>query len=188
MIDYTKAESSFGIPLVNKALKFAVEAHDGQYRKGSGIPYVTHCVEVMKRLVYYGIDSQEILAAALLHDVVEDCEVKVEDIEKEFGKQIATWVDECSRAPELDSQKGKVEFLKSFVNKSAESVIIKIADRWCNVHDFIIDFRENYANWYALQAYPLYEEKHRAFKLLKQPGFLNDDVAELTRMGKKSLK
>ena len=62
--------------LVKKALEFASNAHNGQTRKYTGEPYIVHPIEVME-LVREVIDDPEVLAAALLHDVVEDCPVSI---------------------------------------------------------------------------------------------------------------
>ena len=144
--------------LVDSAAKIAVTQHTGQTRKGSGIPYVTHCFEVMKRVSYYGVEDQNVLAAALLHDVIEDCDVTKESLAIYSNINVASVVVECSRSDkDGKSKSGKLKFLNSFKNKSVESIIIKIADRWCNVKDYLADGKVEYGLWYNLQAYPLYQ-------------------------------
>lgn len=141
--------------LVEKSFYYAVDAHHGQYRKSFPLPYATHVIEVYKRVYNYGIRDEEILSAALLHDVIEDTVIKYQDLMNDFGKRVADIVLDCSREGENVTNKEKLDFMKSFSNKSNESVIIKVADRTCNVMDFYYDGREHYASWYALQAYPL---------------------------------
>lgn len=144
--------------IIEKAINFAVEAHLLQKRKHSGIPYVTHCIEVMKRISNYGVSDDNILAAAILHDVIEDCEEKfIEQLPTQFGKEVYEIVKECTRDTGDDATKlQKYEFLESFENKSVQSIVIKIADRFCNVADYQTTDGA-YAAKYALQAYPLYQ-------------------------------
>lgn len=78
--------------LVQKALKFAKKAHEGQTRKYTGEPYVVHPIAVASIVKKVG-GSKEMITAALLHDVVEDCEVKMEELLDLFGKEVAGLVD-----------------------------------------------------------------------------------------------
>ena len=77
--------------LVKRAAEFATSAHEGQVRKYTGVPYIVHPIEVMEIVKTVDHDD-EMLAAALLHDVVEDCGVTIEDIVKEFGSDVASLV------------------------------------------------------------------------------------------------
>ena len=81
--------------LVEKALQFATAAHEGQVRKYTGEPYINHPVEVM-RIVKTVSDDPAMHAAALLHDVVEDTDVTIEDIVREFGDDVAQLVDDLT--------------------------------------------------------------------------------------------
>jgi (p)ppGpp synthase/HD superfamily hydrolase len=144
--------------LVDKAIAHAVEAHCGQYRKGSNIPYIAHPIEVMKKISSWGVKDPEILAAAVLHDVVEDCGYRHSYIEQEFSKRVADIVMECSRPDGHESKRQKLDFLNTFKDKSPESVIIKLADRLCNCSDYERErSRGNiYHLAYGLQAYTLW--------------------------------
>jgi (p)ppGpp synthase/HD superfamily hydrolase len=76
-------------PLVRAAYEKAASAHAGQVRNGSGgLPYIAHPVAVAARLEQYGY-GDEALAAALLHDVVEDSDTTVEELRREFGERVA---------------------------------------------------------------------------------------------------
>src|SRR5436305_1148190 len=77
--------------MVERAYQRAASAHEGQKRK-SGEPYMIHCVAVAQTLAELRMDAQTI-SAALLHDVVEDTPITLEDIEKEFGIEVARLVD-----------------------------------------------------------------------------------------------
>ena len=79
-----------------KALYFACEKHDGQYRRGGNVPYVAHPVLVTFTIRKY-TDDENILCAALLHDVIEDCpDVSIDLLKNEFGNQITELVTEVS--------------------------------------------------------------------------------------------
>ena len=79
------------LPLYERAAVFAVIAHCGVTRKGNRIPYVSHPMEAAA-IVAEMTDDQELIAAAVLHDVVEDTEVTIPDIRGLFGERIAFYV------------------------------------------------------------------------------------------------
>lgn len=74
-----------------EALEFALRAHEGQLRKGSSIPYITHPVSVSAILAQHGY-GEELIIAGLLHDVLEDTAVTAVELEKRFGEDIALLV------------------------------------------------------------------------------------------------
>jgi ketosteroid isomerase-like protein len=78
--------------LLRSAYAFAREAHAGQRQEADGTPYIEHAVEV-GRLLYLAGCRDEVVAAGLLHDAVEDTAVSVEDIERRFGHEVALLVD-----------------------------------------------------------------------------------------------
>ena len=77
--------------LLDRAIIFAVRAHAGTERRGKGFPYIVHPMEAVEIVATMTAD-QELLAAAALHDVVEDTDATVEDIRAEFGDRIAELV------------------------------------------------------------------------------------------------
>ena len=77
--------------LLDRAILFAVRAHAGTERRGKGFPYIVHPMEAMEIVATMTAD-QELLAAAALHDTVEDTDVTVEQLRAEFGDRIATLV------------------------------------------------------------------------------------------------
>ena len=77
--------------LLDRAIVFAVSAHAGTERRGKGFPYIVHPMEAME-IVATITPDQELLAAAALHDTVEDTDVTVEQIREEFGDRIANLV------------------------------------------------------------------------------------------------
>ena len=73
--------------LVSEAIAFAAKAHDGMRRKKSGTPYILHPMEAAV-IVGTMTDDQNLIAAAALHDVVEDAGITLEEIEEKFGKRV----------------------------------------------------------------------------------------------------
>jgi (p)ppGpp synthase/HD superfamily hydrolase len=83
-------------PLIREALATATEAHAGQIRNGAGgIPYIEHPVAVAELLAEHGWD-EEVLAAALLHDVIEDSEMTLDDLQAQFGEPVTGLVGALS--------------------------------------------------------------------------------------------
>src|SRR5207245_3146578 len=90
------------VALVERAFAFSEHAHQGQFRK-SGEPYITHPLAVASILSQWRIDAQG-LAAALLHDVMEDTKVTKTEIESSFGKPVADMVDGVSKLDQIEFQ------------------------------------------------------------------------------------
>ncbi|HJQ11563.1 MAG TPA: bifunctional (p)ppGpp synthetase/guanosine-3',5'-bis(diphosphate) 3'-pyrophosphohydrolase [Gemmatimonadaceae bacterium] len=123
--------------LLTRAYRFSEKAHEGQKRL-SGERFVSHCVEVAKILVDLQLDSTTV-ASGLIHDVVEDTNVTVDDIEAEFGKEIAEIVDGLTKIGHLplnSSQERQVENYRKLllsIAKDARVILIKLADRLHNM-------------------------------------------------------
>ena len=138
--------------LVERALAFTTESHRGQVRDVSGVPYVFHTVDVAKRLGDAGVLDEEVIAAALLHDIVEDTSVTVAELADHFGDRVAGFVDEMTFD---EAQLSKGEYLAAFATKSAGALAIKITDRSANVADYERE-SPDYAPKYAAKAHALY--------------------------------
>ena len=82
------ANKALNTELLDRAINFAVRAHAGTERRGKGFPYIVHPMEAME-IVATMTPDQELLAAAALHDTVEDTDVTVEQLRAEFGDRIA---------------------------------------------------------------------------------------------------
>jgi GTP pyrophosphokinase len=123
--------------LIRKAFDLAVEAHKSQRRK-SGEPYIYHPIAVAKIVANeIGLGTTSI-AAALLHDVVEDTEYKLDYIEKEFGKKIAVIVDGLTKISSLNRETTSIQaenYRKMLLtlNDDVRVILIKIADRYHNM-------------------------------------------------------
>jgi guanosine-3',5'-bis(diphosphate) 3'-pyrophosphohydrolase len=125
------------IELLARAYRFSERAHSGQTRR-NGDPYVTHCVEVAKILAELQLDSVTV-ASGLIHDVVEDTAVTVEEVEREFGREIAQIVDGLTKIghlPLTSTQERQVENYRKLllsIAKDARVILIKLADRLHNM-------------------------------------------------------
>ncbi|MBQ6386603.1 MAG: bifunctional (p)ppGpp synthetase/guanosine-3',5'-bis(diphosphate) 3'-pyrophosphohydrolase [Lachnospiraceae bacterium] len=133
-----KYHPSDDLSLIEKACKVAEKAHDGQLRK-SGEPYIIHplCVGII--LADLEMDK-ETIAAGILHDVVEDTTMSVEEIREEFGDDVALLVDGVTKLGQVDYKVEKVEIQaenlrKMFLAmaKDIRVIIIKLADRLHNM-------------------------------------------------------
>lgn len=87
-----KKPKTIDTQIVDRALRLAVEGHEGTVRKGTNVPYIVHPMEAMI-IVSTMTDDQELMAAALLHDAVEDTGITLDDIRRELGPRVAALVD-----------------------------------------------------------------------------------------------
>ena len=127
-----------GMTMIDRALSFASVAHDGQRRKGSGIPYIVHCIETAS--VVAGLTNDpEIIAAGLLHDIIEDTKYSYEDINKEFGKRVADLVKSETeekmrdKPPESTWKERKLKALEHFKSMPSEAKMIALGDKLSNI-------------------------------------------------------
>jgi (p)ppGpp synthase/HD superfamily hydrolase len=120
-------------PLVRAALEKARSAHEGQVRNGSGgTPYIQHPVAVAARLDEHGY-REEVLAAALLHDVVEDSETSLDELREEFGDAVAGYVGVLTDDESLDSyRERKAEHRERVAAAPDEALAIYAADKLTN--------------------------------------------------------
>ena len=131
--------------LVDKAIRFAVEAHAGTERRGKGFPYVIHVLEAMA-IVATMTNDPELLAAAALHDTVEDTDVTVEDIRLAFGNRIAEIVAaESDSLPdgvsEEDSWRSRKEAgLRRLAGAPRDVKIVAMGDKLSNMRAIARDY------------------------------------------------
>lgn len=121
-------------PLVHAALEKARSAHAGQVRNGSGgMPYVEHPITVASRLEQLDY-RDEVLAAALLHDVVEDSETTLDELREQFGEAVAGLVGALTDDESIDSyRERKAEHRERVAAADGEAMAIYGSDKLTNV-------------------------------------------------------
>jgi (p)ppGpp synthase/HD superfamily hydrolase len=121
-------------PLVSEAFELARTAHAGQVRNGSGgRPYIEHPLAVGEQLAAHGY-SDTILAAALLHDVVEESDTGVEEIRERFGDQVADLVAALTDAEEIESYTRRKQVHRAEVEAAGrDALAIYAADKLANI-------------------------------------------------------
>ncbi len=123
---------------IKKALYFAAEKHDGQYRKGGNVPYITHPLLVAFEVSKYTNDT-EIIAGAILHDTLEDCQdVTFKLLQKEFGNRIAQMVDEVSASGNtyIKWKEKKKAYISKIKDASNDALIIVAVDKMVNMQAY----------------------------------------------------
>ena len=133
--------------LLDRAIIFAVRAHDGTERRGKGLPYIVHPLEAVE-IVATMTRDQELLAAAALHDTVEDTDVSVEQIRAEFGDRIASIVatesDVATDALPAESSwhARKQAAIDRLARASRDAKIVALGDKLSNMraiaHDYAV--------------------------------------------------
>lgn len=137
IIQIESFNANVNIPLIRKAYEFSDRAHAGQ-KRDSGEPYITHCLEVAFILAEQHLDSTTI-AAGLIHDVVEDTPVTVEQIRKEFDDEVAFLVDSVTKLGKVkfrSREEEQVEYFRKMLLSMARDIrviLIKLADRLHNM-------------------------------------------------------
>lgn len=132
-----ESEHDYDMDVIDRAYQLAVKSHEEQKRL-SGAPYISHPVAVACILVELGMDTESV-AAGLLHDVVEDTPVNLEQIRKSFGVEIANLTDgvtKLGRIPYSSREEQQAENLRKMLIAMAEDIrviIIKLADRLHNM-------------------------------------------------------
>ena len=140
--------------LVSEAIAFAVKAHDGMRRKKSDAPYILHPMEAAV-IVGTMTDDQNLIAAAVLHDVVEDAGITIEEIEEKFGKRVRELVEsetEDKRAELPPTETWRIRKEESLtVLKNTEDIgvlMVWLGDKLANMRSIYRDFKvEGNAMW-----------------------------------------
>ena len=140
--------------LVSEAIAFAVKAHDGMRRKKSNAPYILHPIEAAV-IVGTMTDDQNLIAAAVLHDVVEDAGITIEEIEERFGKRVRELVqseteDKRDHLPPAETWRiRKEESLAVLKNTEDLGVLmVWLGDKLANMRSLYRDWKvEGDAMW-----------------------------------------
>ena len=139
------ANKPLNTELLDRAIIFAVQAHAGTERRGKGFPYIVHPMEAME-IVATITPDQELLAAAALHDTVEDTDVTVEEIRAQFGDRIASLVAaESDEMPEGVSEEDswharKKAAIDRLAAASHDAKIVALGDKLSNMRAIARDY------------------------------------------------
>ena len=133
--------------LLDRAIVFAVRAHAGTERRGKGFPYIVHPMEAVE-IVATMTPDQELLAAAALHDTVEDTDVTIEQIRTEFGERVASFVaaesDEPHQRPDSveNWRARKQAAIDRLAHASRDAKIVALGDKLSNMRAIARDYAE----------------------------------------------
>ena len=143
--------------LILKAANFSAQKHSTQRRKDKDAsPYINHPISVALAIAQIGgVDDPEILAAALLHDTLEDTETTPEELEAEFGKKVCDYVLDVTDDKTLPKHERKRRQIEHAKKISKGAALIKLGDKISNVTDVTnnppadwdINRRKQYLDW-----------------------------------------
>lgn len=151
--------------MIFAAMAFSAEAHKRQRRKDSeATPYINHPIEVANLLMQCGVTDPVTLAAALLHDTVEDCDIKHEELAQRFGDLVADTVMEVTDDKSLPKQRRKRLQITRIRFKSERARQIKLSDKTCNVRDVIANPP---ADWDAARRLKYFEHAHAVVSTIR---------------------
>lgn len=136
------SKRGMGFDVIQKATAFATQAHDGQVRKGTSRPFISHPLEVGK-IVATMTDDEEIISAAILHDTIEDCQQVTETIIREtFGERIASMVAQESEDKSKTWMERKTHTIEQLKIAPKEVCMIALGDKLSNMRDIDRDYPE----------------------------------------------
>ena len=121
-----------------EAVAFAARAHRGQLRKDNETPYASHVFRVCLILRHaFGFDDPRMLTAALLHDAVEDTTTDYDDLQKQFGPEVANWVAALTKDKRLPEDEREAAYVAQLVQAPWQVKACKLADVFDNLMDSI---------------------------------------------------
>lgn len=126
---------------IEEAIEVAAQAHNGQYRKGTHTPYISHPYAVGLILMSEGC-SEEVIIAGILHDTVEDTDLTLDCIKRSFGQSIAEIVDGCSEDKSLRWRERKTDRIEALKTASTEVCLVTSADKLHNLRTVISEYDE----------------------------------------------
>jgi GTP pyrophosphokinase len=142
----------------NDALVFAAQVHALQTRKGSDTPYISHLIGVASIVLEYGADEDTAIAA-LLHDVVEDQDVTLDDIRGLFGERVASIVEEVTETdenPKPPWKERKDKYIAHISEASDEALLVAAADKLYNLRTMCKNrLEEGWDFWKKFRSSPM---------------------------------
>lgn len=125
--------------MIREAVEFAVEAHKGAVRKGTQTPYIVHPLEAAV-IVGSMTEDQELVAAAILHDVLEDTDAREEDLRQRFGDRVADLVVEETDDKTLSWLERKKGKLERVARGSRDLKMVVLGDKLSNIRSIARDY------------------------------------------------
>ena len=125
---------------LNEAIRYAVDRHEGQLRKGSARPYIVHPLEVMSILMNMGADNN-LMIAGLLHDTIEDTGATRREIQEKFGADVAELVDGHSEDKSKSWQERKSAAIEHLRQADRRMKLLVMADKVSNLRSMVLDRR-----------------------------------------------
>ncbi len=127
------------LSLLLKSLRFAAHKHRHQRRKDAqASPYINHPIAVAQTLSDVGgVEDVTTIAAAILHDTIEDTNTLPEEIEAEFGEEIRALVEEVTDDKSLPARVRKSRQIENAGRASVQARLVKLADKICNLQDLV---------------------------------------------------
>ena len=170
--------------LVSEAIEFAVKAHDGMRRKKGETPYVLHPMEAAV-IVGTMTEDQNLIAAAALHDVVEDAGITIEEIEERFGKRVRELVeaeteDKRAELPPSDTWRVRKEETLSVLRNTEDLgvLIVWLGDKLANMRAIYRDWKvEGDSIWQRFNQQDKNEQAWYYSSIVKLTERLSDTVA-----------
>ena len=146
-ISQIMANKPLDTTLLDRAIIFAVRAHAGTERRGKGFPYIVHPMEAVE-IVATMTPDQELLAAAALHDTVEDTDVTIEQIRTEFGERVASFV--AAESDEPHQRRDSIENWRArkqaaidrIARASRDAKIVALGDKLSNMRAIARDYAQ----------------------------------------------
>ncbi|MCA0444000.1 HD domain-containing protein [Corynebacterium amycolatum] len=140
-----------------RGIATASRAHDGHYRKGSGVPYISHPMSVMS-IAASVTNDEDVLLAALFHDILEDVPENYSraEMEDEFGPRVVEIVEGVTKDSSLPSWQERADaYLEQLSHGSEESLIVAAADKFHNLSQTLEDLeRDGHALWERFRSTP----------------------------------
>ena len=142
-----KKEKTIDTQIVDRAIRFATKVHDGVARKGTDLPYIVHPLEALA-IVATITSDQDLLAAAVLHDVIEDAGISIDEIRREFGSRVADIVEgetdqEVQGLSHVDSWRQRKQATVDRLAKASRDVqIVALGDKLSNMRSMARNLRQ----------------------------------------------
>ncbi len=135
-MDIRASDAGEGLDLLSRAISFSHLAHQGQFRKDKITPYAAHPMRVLMLMMrVFGVEDPEVLAAAALHDTIEDTTTDRDELIERFGERVAGYVAELSKDTRLPETEREKRYFDGLAKAPLEVKLVKLGDTLDNLHD-----------------------------------------------------